>query len=60
MNQADLDLFQYADEPCLVYLHKNVKEIAQKSKQNFSNICDWFVGNKLSIILEMAKQKVCY
>ena len=50
MNQAvDCDLFLYADDSCLVYQHKDVSKIEQNLNKNFSNICDWFVDNKLSI-----------
>ena len=50
MKQAvDCDLFLYADDSCLVYQHKDVSKIEQNPNKNFSNICDWFVDNKLSI-----------
>ena len=50
MQQAiDCDLFLYADDSCLVFQHKNVKDIEDKLNSNFSNLCDWFVDNKLSI-----------
>ena len=44
---ADCDLFLYADDSCIVYQHKIVKEIERNL--NFSDVCDWFVNNKLSI-----------
>ena len=43
------DLFLYADDSCLVFQHKDVKEIERQLTINFSNICDWFIDNKLSI-----------
>ena len=46
---VDCDLFLYADDSCLVYQHKDVKEIERNLNKNFSNVCDWFVDNKLSI-----------
>ena len=46
---VDFDLFLYADGSCLVYQHKDVKEIERNLNKNFSNVCDWFVDNKLSI-----------
>ena len=50
MKQAiDCDLFLYADDSCLVFQHKNVKEIEINLNKNFSNLCDWFVDNRLSI-----------
>ena len=45
---AKCTLFLYADDICLVFQSKNVKVI-EKSNENFANICDWFVDNKLSI-----------
>ena len=53
INQAvDCALFLYADSTCLVYQHKGVKEIERKLNKNFSEVCDWFVFNKLSILFE--------
>ena len=50
MKQAvNCDLFLYADDSCLVYQHNDVSKIEQNLNKNFSDICDWFVDNKLSI-----------
>ena len=50
MPQAmDCDLFLYADDSCLLYTAKNVKDIKEKLNANFNSLCDWFVENKLSI-----------
>ena len=46
---VDCDLFLYADDSCLVYQHKDVKEIERNLNKNFLNVCDWFVDNKLRI-----------
>ena len=43
------DLFLYADDTCLVFQSKNVKDIEKQLNEDFSNICDWFVDNKLTI-----------
>ena len=43
------DLLLYADDSCLVYQHKNIDEIAIVLNKNFSDLCDWFLDNKLSI-----------
>ena len=43
------DLLLYADDSCLMFQHKDVKEIEKVLNQNFSDLCDWFVDNKLSI-----------
>ena len=49
-NQAlECDLYLYADDSCLLFQHKNVTEIKKQLTKDFSNICDWFVDNKLSI-----------
>ena len=39
----------HADDSCLLFQHKNVTEIKKQLTKDFSNICDWFVDNKLSI-----------
>ena len=46
---AKYDLFLYADEICLVFQSKNVKDIEKQLNEDFPNICDRFVDNKLSI-----------
>ena len=43
------NLFLYADDSCLVCQHKDINEIEKQLNVDFSNICDWFVDNKLSI-----------
>ena len=40
------DLLLYADDSCQ---HKDVNEIAIVLNKNFSDLCDWFLDNKLSI-----------
>ena len=60
MKQAvDCDLFPYADDSCLVHQHKDVQEI---QNNNFSDACNRFVDNKLSIHFEENKTKciLCY
>ena len=50
MPQAvDCDLFLYADDTCLLFQHKDLERIKEELTKNFSNICDWFVDNKLNI-----------
>ena len=50
MSQAvKCDLFLYADDTCLVCQHKDVNKIENQLNEDFSNMCDWFVHNKLSI-----------
>ena len=50
MSQAvKCDLFLYAAYTCLVCQHKDINKIENQLNEDFSNICDWFVDNKLSI-----------
>ena len=42
-------LIFYADDSCLVFQHKDVKEIKRNVNKNLSNIGDWFANNKLSV-----------
>ena len=50
-------LFFYADDTCLTFQHENVKETEGQLNLNFSSLCDWFIGNKLSIHLGEDKTK---
>ena len=43
------DLLLYADDSCLMYQHKDITIIEKILNEDFENICDWFVDNKLSI-----------
>ena len=43
------DSLLYADDSCLLFRHKDVKEIERVLNINFSKLCDWFVDNKLSV-----------
>ena len=43
------NLFLYANDTFLVFQSKNVKNIEKQLNEDFANICDWFVDNKLSI-----------
>lgn len=45
---VDCDLLLYADESCLVYQHRDVKENKQKQSKTFWNASYWFVSKKLS------------
>ena len=45
------ELFLYADDTCLTFQHENVEEIEDQLNLNFSSLCGWFIGNKLSIPL---------
>ena len=39
------NLFLYADDSCLVFQGNDVKQL----NEDFTNICEWFVDNRLSI-----------
>ena len=39
----------YADDSCLVFPHEDVNKIENQLQEEFCNICDWFVDNKLII-----------
>ena len=43
------NLFLYVDDSCLVFQGKDVIEIEKKLNGCFTNICEWFVDNRLSI-----------
>ena len=50
MPQAEtLTLLLYADGSCILYQHKDVVQIEKQLNEDFENLCDWFVDNKLSI-----------
>ena len=58
MSQAvKCDLFLYADDTCLVCQHKDINKIENQLNEDFCNICDWFVDNKLSIHFGQDKTK---
>ena len=43
------NLFLYADDSCLVFQGKDVIEIEKQFNEDFTNICEWFLDNRLSI-----------
>ena len=58
MSQAvEYDLYLYTDDSCLLFRHKSVTEIKKQLTKDFSNICDWFVDNKLDIHFGKDKTK---
>ena len=42
-------LLLYADDSCLLFQSKSVDDIIVVLNNDFSDLCDWFVDNKLSI-----------
>ena len=43
------NLLLYDDDSFLVLLRKNVKEIEKQLNEDFTNIYEWFVNNKINI-----------
>ena len=46
---VDCDLFLYVDDTCLSFQHKDLEQMREELTKNYSNLCDWFIANKLSI-----------
>ena len=44
-----LTLLLYADDSCILYQHNDVVQIEKRLNEDFGNLCDWLVDNKLSI-----------
>ena len=42
-------LFLYADDSCLAFQGKDVIEIETQLNEDFTNIYEWFVDNRLSL-----------
>ena len=51
------NLYLYADDSCLVFQCKSVKTINDVLTKEFSNLCDWFIDNRLSIHFGRDKTK---
>ena len=43
------NILLYADDTCIFFQHDDVSVIEKQLNEDFSNLCDWFVDNKLSI-----------
>ena len=43
------NLFLYADDSYLLFQGKDIKEIEKQLNGDFTNICEWFVDNRVSI-----------
>ena len=46
---AKSNLLRYADNSCFVFQEKDIIEIEKQLNGDFTNICGWFVDNRLSI-----------
>ena len=42
-------LMLYADDSCVVFQHKDIEVIEKQLNKDFTNLCEWFVDNRLSI-----------
>ena len=51
------DLFLYPNDSSLTFQHKYVHTIENQLSKDFTNLCYWFVDNKLSIHLGEDKTK---
>ena len=49
--------FNAINRICLLFQHKDLERVKEELTNNFSNICDWFVDNKLSIYFGEDKTK---
>ena len=50
-------LLLYADDSCIIFQHKDIKVIEEHLNEDFANLCEWFVDNKLSIHFGQDKTK---
>ena len=46
MKNCNLQL--YTDDVCILYSYQNVKFIDRNLNDDFNNICEWLIDNKLS------------
>ena len=53
-------LVLYTDDSRILYQNEGVTQIEKQLNQNFENICDWFIDNKLSIHFEEDKTKLIF
>ena len=50
------DLFLCFHDTCLNFQNKDINKIENQLNDDFCNICDWFVDNKISIHLMCIRQ----
>ena len=53
----DCDLFLYPNDTCLLFQRNDLERIKELLTNNFFNMFDWFLDNKLSIIFREDKTK---
>ena len=54
---SDASSYLYADDTSIYYQHEAVKKTEDVLTEEFSSLCQWFIGNKLSIHFEEDKTK---
>ena len=54
---SNMSFVLYADDSPLVCQHKYINDTQKQLNVDFSNICNWFVDNKLSIQFGKNKTK---
>ena len=54
---SNVSFVLYADDSPLVCQHKDINDTQKQLNVDFSNICNWFVDNKLSIQFGKNKTK---
>ena len=57
VNDMSQAVFLYADDTCLVCQHKDINKIENQLNEDFCNISDWVVDDKLSIHFGQDKTK---
>ena len=57
---VECNLYLYADDSRLLFQHESVTKIKKQLTKDFSDICDWFVDNKLSIHFGEARRNQFY
>ena len=51
------NLFLYSGDSCLVFQENDIIEVEKQLNGDFTNICEWFIDNRLSIHFGEGKTK---
>ena len=51
------NLFLYSGDSCLVFQENDIIEVEKQLSGDFTNICEWFIDNRLSIHFGEGKAK---
>ena len=46
---SDVGSYLYVDDACIFNQHEDVNKIKNILNEEFSSLCQWFIGNKLSV-----------